>query len=260
MKISDIKKSAKLKLSGNYFRCASSSLLYFIIISLITFFQTKLAGLTNNSIVLAFLQAISLILSWILGYGIIENIIDLTEVKTNSITDFINSTLKNTIKYTKLGFLFLIRILAPLTLFLFAIFYWIGNNIAKIHKVNFLCFNQNLVTLSLCIVLVALILLIYFILKYVLIAYIYHNNKELSEKEILDKSKELMKKNKFNYILLLLSFFHLFLFGALILFVLNFFIEAKYLTPFMVFFYSMIKPYLIVAKSEFYKELNEEKE
>ena len=259
MKINEIKNSAKIKLTGNYIKCASSSLLYFIIISLITFFQTKIAVTMTNSIVLAIVQALFLLLSWILGYGIIANILDLSDIKTNSITDFINITIKNCIKYTKIGLLVLLKILAPLIIFLFSMYYWVGTMTANLNNVNFLCFNQNLVPLASTICILSVILLIYYILKYTLVAYTYYENPDMSEKDIVEKSKQLMKNNISKYILLLLSFLHWFLIGALILLILNIFIETKYLTPFMVLFYSAIRPYFVATKYEFYKELNDVK-
>ena len=260
MQISEIRKDAKIKLTGNYIKCASSSLLYFIIISLLTFFQAKFANSIKSSVVLAFVQAIFLILGWILNYGIIANILDLVNIKTNSITDFINTTLKQGEKYLKIGFNILLKILLPLFLNLLAAFYWFGTMIANVNNINFLCFNKNLVPLASTICIISGILLLYYILKYALVAYIYHENPEMSEKDIVNKSKELMKGNKFKYILLLLSFLHWFLIGAIILLVLNIFIDAKYLTPFMVFFYSSIRPHIVTSKAEFYNELNDIKE
>lgn len=259
MKISKIKEVARVKLTGNYIKCASSSLLYFIMITLLTFFQTKVAVI-ENSVVSAIVQALFLILNWVLSYGIVANVLDLVDIKTNAITDFINSTLKNFIRYLELGLRALVRILIPLLIFLFVAFYWCATMIAKINKVDFLCFNQHLVPLATTALILSLILLIYFILKYALIAYIYHYNREMDLKEILDNSKNLMKKNMGHFILLLLSFLHWFLIGALILLILNIFIEGRFLTPFIVLFYSILRPYIIVSKSEFYKELADVKE
>lgn len=260
MKITNIKQSAKVKLTGNYIKCASSSLLYFIIISLLTFFQTKSINTIQNSAILAIVQAFLLIINWVFSYGIIANILDLVDIKTNSITDFINSTLKRGLKYIRIGLIFLLKILVPLIIFLFTFFYWIGTEVAKINKVNFLCFNQNLSLLAGLICVLAGISLVYYILKYMLVAYIYYENPDMSEKEIVEKSKTLMKGHIHQYILLLLSFLHWFLIAALILFILNIFIESKFLTPFMVLFYSIIRPYVITSKFEFYKELDDVKE
>ena len=190
MKISEIKKSAKIKLTGNYLRCATSSLLYFIMSSLIVFFQNKASNSIENSIVLAIIQALFLLLSCILGYGTIANILELTDVKTTSVTDFINITLKNFIKYIKIALRVLIKVLTPLIIFIFAMFYWFGTMVAKQNSVNFLCFNQNLVLLASFICILSIILLVYYILKYTLVAYINYENPEMNEKEIVEKSKK----------------------------------------------------------------------
>ena len=260
MKIAEIKKTAKIKLTGNYIKCCSSSLLYFLIITVITFIQSKSAQLINNTLILAFVQAIFLIINWIFCYGIISNILELVNVKTNSITDFINISLNNYVKTTKIGFRILLKILIPLIIFIFAIFYFIGTSIANIKKINFLCFNKNLVPLSSFILIITVIALIYFIIKYALSFYIFYNNPEMSEKDIVEKSKKLMNGNIFNYIKLLLSFLHWFLICALVLLILNTFIQIKYLTPFIIFFYSILRPYVVTSKFEFYKELEDIKE
>ena len=260
MKINEIKKDARIKLSGNYIKCCSSSLLYFIIVSLLTFAQAKLTGIINNSVLSAFVQAIFIIIDWVLGYGIIANILDLTDGKTSSITDFINSSLKNCVKYTKIGLRFLLKILIPLIINIFAGFYWIGTMFAKINNTNFLCFNRNLLPLASFIWVLAFLILVYCALRHVLVAYIFYANPDMPENEIVKKSRKLMHFRKYKYILLLLSFLHWFLLAALLLLMLNFFIVAKYLTPFIVFFYSLIRPYIVVCKNEFYKELENEKE
>ena len=49
MKITEVKKAAKLKLSGNYLKCCSSSLLYFLLVTLITYLQSVVANSIKNS-------------------------------------------------------------------------------------------------------------------------------------------------------------------------------------------------------------------
>ena len=251
MKITDVKKAAKIQLSG---------LLYFLLVTLITFVQTKAANLIENSIVLALIQTIFLIISWIFSYGIIANLLELVEIKTNSITNFINIAIINFVKTTKIGFKIILKVLAPLLIFIFSLFYWVGTYTAKLNNVNFLCFYKNLVPLASCILTLSLILLIYFVIKYSLVDYTFYNNPEMKEKDIVEKSKNLIKGNILKYIGLLLSFFHWFLIGALILMILNIFIEARFLTPFIIFFYSLLRPYIVVSKQEFYKELDDVKE
>ena len=260
MKITEVKKAAKIKLSGNYLKCCSSSLLYFLLVTLITFLQSKSTAIIENSVLLAIVQAIFLLISWIFNYGIIANLLELVDLKTNSITNFINIALKNFVKTTKIGFLIILKILAPLLVFIFALFYWTGTCIAQINDINFLCFSKNLVPFATCILVFTFIILIYFIIKYSLVDYTFYNNSEMAEKDIVEKSKKLIKGNILKYIGLLLSFFHWFLIGALILMLLNSFIEARFLTPFIIFFYSLIRPYIVVSKQEFYKELDDVEE
>ena len=131
MKITEVKKAAKIKLSGNYLKCCSSSLLYFLLVTLITFLQSKSTAIIENSVLLAIVQAIFLLISWIFNYGIIANLLELVDLKTNSITNFINIALKNFVKTTKIGFLIILKILAPLLVFIFALFYWTGTCIAQ---------------------------------------------------------------------------------------------------------------------------------
>lgn len=259
MNINEIKRNAKLKLTGVYLKCASSSLLYFTIVALITIAQTKFTSSIQNSFLHAIVQAIFILIHWILGYSIIANILDLAEGKTSSITEFINIIFKTYTKYTKIGFRFLLKILFPIILNILTAFYWIGTKIAQINNVNYLCFNKNLLPLAGIIWCLAGLLLIYYILKYILVAYIFHDNPKMSENEIILKSCSLMRKNKLKFLLLLLSFLHWFLLAALVLMILNYFIEGKYLTPFLIFFYSIIRPYVIVTKAEFYRELENNK-
>lgn len=257
MKINEIKNDSRIKLSGNYLKCASSSLFYFIIFTLLKYFQHKSTYNITNSILLSIINAIFLLIDWILSYGIIANIIALVDIKTNSITDFINSSIKNFSKYTKIGLKILLKEFVPIILFLLSAFYWIGTNIAKINALNFLCFNKDFLPLASIIWIISSIYLLFIILNYVLVAYIYYDNPNMSVNEIIGNSKKLIKNNKFNYILLILSFFHWFLLTALLLLILNKFIDIKYLLPFIVFFYSLIRPYIIISKNQFYKELKE---
>ena len=234
MKIAELKQAAKVKLNGNYIRCCSSSLLYFFIVTILTFFQSKSAQLIENTVILAIVQAILLIINWIFSYGIIANILELVDLKTNSITDFINIALKKSAKTIKIGFLIILKILVPIILFVLSTFYLLGTFLAKTAKINFLCFYQNLIPLATCIWIITVIILIYFYLKYNLSMYIFYEDENALEKDIVEKSKKLMKGNIFNYIKLLLSFLHWFLIGALLLLILNIFIPIKYLTPFTI--------------------------
>ena len=97
-------------------------------------------------------------------------------------------------------------------------------------------------------------------LKYALVPFIYKSNPELSPREIVKKSNELMKKQKLNYIFLILSFAGWLLLTSLILLVLGYFVEAAYLTPIIILFYTLIRPYIIASEWNFFENLNEQPE
>ena len=260
MTISEIKKSAKLNLKGSYLKSASASLLYFILIMILTFFLDLIVlKLDDNIIPLTIIEAIFAILSLVLSYGLISNVLALSQGKTNSITKFIDNTILNFVKYVKILLHILIRVLVPLFIFLLCVFYLIGTLIANINNTNFLCFYANLLPLALVITIAGLCVFLYFLLKYVLAPFIYDSNKDLSAKEVVLKSAELMKGQKCNYIGLILSFFGWFLLAALIIFILDFFIDTAWLTSVVVLFYTFIRPYIIESESQFYESLGENK-
>lgn len=258
MTIQEIKKSAKLSLKGNYIRCASANLLYFLLVMVLTYILDLISlKFDNHTIILTIFQAIFGIISIVLSYGIISNTLSIIDGKTKSITKFVDIFFLNFVKYIKVFFQLLIRILIPLFIFLLCIFYLIGTLVANANQVNFLCFYADLLPLSIIITIVSFCFLLYFILKYALVSYIYNSNKDLSSKEIVKKSSELMKKQKLNYIGLLLSFFGWILLMTIIIYILNYFIDTPWLTPFIIVFYSLLKPYIIKSESIFYENLNE---
>jgi len=169
MTISEIKKSAKTKLIGSYIKTASASLLYFIILLVLTYLLSLCSSALNNNILETFIDAIFAIISSILGYGLIANIINLTNSETNAITDFINLAIKNTTKYIKTLLYLLLKILAPIMFFILSGFYLIGTRAANINQVNFLYFSKNLLPLAVIIFILSFIVLIYFILKYIMV-------------------------------------------------------------------------------------------
>jgi uncharacterized membrane protein len=254
--ISEIKKSAKVKLTGSYLRCASSTLLYFIITLLLTYLQKICTNAINNSIVITLIEAIFVILKLILSYGLIANIIKLVDIKTNSITDFLNIAIQNTSKYLKTMLIVIFKLLIPLVIFILAGFYLIGNLIAYQNNIKYFCFSPNLV-LPIVIFIIACVILLYFFLKYMLVPYIYYKQPELSPSEIVKKSNTIMKNKKLQLFLLLLSFANWFLIVAIILLILNLFIPIEYLTTVVVIFYSLLKPYIAISKLEFYESLGE---
>lgn len=258
MTIKEIKKSAKLNLKESYIKCASSSLLYFILIMILNYLLNIVGlKLSNNIFSLTIIQAIFGIISLVLSYGLISNILELSQGKTKSITKFIDNTILNFIKYIKITLQVMLRVLVPLFIFLLCIYYLIGTLIANINNTSFLCFYPNLLPLAIIVCLLSLAVLIYFLLKYTLTPFIYYSNTSLTSKEVVEKSAELMKGQKWNYICLILSFFGWILLTALILYILSYFADPIWLTPIVILFYTLIRPYVIQSESIFYENLGD---
>lgn len=256
MTIQETKQSAKLKLKGCYFKCASATLLYFILVTIITYVLSIIQNsLQDHTIVLTMIEAIFAIISSVLSYGLIANVIAITNDKQTSITKFLDITISNFGKYVKIILWVLLKVLIPLAIFLLTLFYLFGTIIADLYNQNYLCFNAKLLPLAIIVAIIALCIFIYFLLKYILVAFIYNADSKKSAKEIVQESNKLMKKQKSKYILLLLSFFGWFILFALILAILGNFVPAKYFTPLIVVFYSLIRPYIIASEETFYTSL-----
>lgn len=256
MTVQEIKKSAKLNLKGSYLKCASASLIYFIIITVLSYLLNLInVKLEKHIVPLTLIQAIFGIISIVLSYGLISNILGLSQSKTNSITKFIDNSILNFGKYVKIIFHILIRILIPLAIFLLCLFYLTGTLIAYSNKVNFLCFYYNLLPLAIIITIAGFCLFMYFALNYTLVAYIANSEKDLKPKEIVLKSAKLMKGQKWNYIFLILSFFGWFLLLAVVMYILGYFIDSSWLAPIMIVFYTLIRPYIVESESIFLESL-----
>ena len=259
MTISEIRSMAKTKLNGTAIKCSIACLLYFFINLLFTYL-IKFISLKVPNIVNMIIEIIFVIISIPFGYGILSNIINLSDSKTNSVTGFLDDFVLNFINYTKLIFHEIIRLIIPIILCILSIFYLIGTITAYINTKSFLCFSKNLLPLAIIVFLITLIILIYFMLNYAIISFIYYNSdKKENSKQILNKSKELMKSQKIKFILLLLSFLPYLIFSTIILIICTKFIEQAYLTPLIVVLYTLIKPNITISKLIFTEELGNNK-
>ena len=247
MSISEFKKVARTKLNGNYFLCICSSLLYFITLFALSYVESRIINIINNNTVTLLISFVFALISLILGYGIIANILELSDIKTNSITNFLNISIKNTTKIIKLKLSIILKLIIPTIIFMFSSVY------------TYFSYFDNLIPMfmfSLIICIISLIFIIYIYLKYALTSYIYYSNSSLTSREIMKKSAEIMKGNKIKFILLILSFFNWLLIASIILYILGKFIPRPYLTPFIIIFHSLIKPYIVNCISIFYDENN----
>lgn len=257
MKISEIKETARVNLKDKYWNCTFCSILYFIILILLSVALTAInSKLENYTVPLIIIQAAFAILSSILSYSLIANIVSILKDETKSFTKFIDNAFLNATRYIKVLLNVLIRVIIPIIIFFLCYFYFIGTYVAKANNQSFLCFDPNLLPLAIIVLIASFIVLVYFILKYTLTAFICATDNELSSKDITLKSAELMKKNKLKYILLMLSFIGWLILGAVVCFILSYFISnSNFISSVLIIFYAILRPYMIASEFSFFENL-----
>ena len=186
MKISELKEAGSTKLSGTYFKCILSSLFYIIIILIFN----SLLGLANanieNSVIIALIEAVYTIISWVLGFGILANILELVEQKTKSITNFLNITITHAVRYIKVGLRVVLKLIIPIVIFFFATFYLVGTILANANNLQFLCFYPSYLLAAEIAFIIASLIFLWFALDYALVPFIYYEDNSISPKEITE--------------------------------------------------------------------------
>lgn len=210
MIISELKKDAKIKLTGSYVKALLIYLLYFVIIFLTTFLGIYI----KNDLIYSIYQIIVLIFTVPFSFGVVASIMKITRNDDVGVIDFIKIGLKNikgvwkTVGRTFLKLIIPIILLTASFVFLFALFMQnfvdLSNSTIRTVTISELLTPNFIIAFIL--VIVATIYAIYKSLSYSLSYYILFDNPELDGKEIVEKSKKLMRNNKLNLVLLTLSF------------------------------------------------------
>ena len=199
MTISELKKDAKTRLKGKMGKAFGIMAIYFIISFLLQLIGTFLKNQTLNIIY----QIVILIVTFPFSYGILASMIKLSRNEEVVITDFINIGLQNLCKIWGILGLTIIKLLLPTILY-----------VVSIIVCSLAIASANSAGITLITAVIMICIMIYYIAKtlsYILSSYILFDEGNLSSKEIVEKSNELMKGNKGKYILLGLSFIGWFL-------------------------------------------------
>lgn len=197
MKISELKKEAKLKLSGCYKLAVGINLLQLLITIALSYVASKVDGFLGLLVVL-----VSGIINIPLGYGLTASMLKLSRKETVGLTDFISIGMKNFKRAFFLSLSIFFRFLIPIILFVVvAIIPIIANFMDNIVGISILTLCSLVLTL------VCFIYIIYKALSYALATYVLIDNEEANSKEAIKTSCELMKGNKTRFIALVFSFF-----------------------------------------------------
>lgn len=204
MKISELKKEAKIKLAGKWPLAILINLTQLLIVTAVSYSSSKAQGIVG-----ALLAIVLWIISVPISYGITVSMLNLSRNKNVGVTDFISIGFKNFKRAIFISLSIFIRILIPVLLFAFSIIF------------SMVCITASIIggysntgislIFALVIALASMIWIIYKMLSYALSTYIFVDNEDLKCKEAIAKSRELMKGNKLKFIGLVLSFFGWFL-------------------------------------------------
>ncbi len=211
MKISELKKEAKVKLSGKLGKAIGINVIFMIL----SFVLGLISGFIPDETVSSILSLLISILLVPFSFGLTAAMMKLSRNEEVSLFDFVTIGLKNIGKVYKVYLRMFLKLLLPIILYIVAVVLMVAGII--------LTFSEAVSTASSVMLLAGIILLIVACIMYVMKSLLYMlplyllvDNPEASTKDLLNKSAELMKGNRWKAILVELSFigWYLLIFGV----------------------------------------------
>lgn len=240
MVLSDIRKSAREALSGKWGKAILILLAYF----LFTFALGFVSGLVEDIALLSLIVEIAtVVVSIPVSFGLIASFIKLKRGEEVKAFDFITYGFTNFSKGWKVAGNMLLKMWLPILLYVLATIAFsfitaFGITASAMSDSASLMVIAMIVGIALFIA--AFVYLFITSLSYSLSYFIAYDNEAMSGKEVVEKSKEMMKGNRGKYVLLQLSFI-----GWVILSIFTLYIGMLWLTPYMqvamVCFYEALK-------------------
>ena len=194
MKISELKKEAKIKLTEKWPLALGINFISLVVTISLTFVATKIQGIVG-----AILALISGIIYIPLSYGLTASMLKLSRNEIVGVTDFITIGFKNFKKAILLSLSIFIRILIPIIILIFVSVLGIISNFANTAGIFLII--SSILSIG------AIIWLISKVLSYALSTYVLIDNENIKCKAVIAKSCELMKGNKLKFVGLVFSFF-----------------------------------------------------
>lgn len=231
---SEIRKEAREALKGKWGKAALITLAFLAISMLMGFIQ---GFLEEGSVFYYVLDAVYLLLNIPLSFGLIISFINLKRNENVSAFAFFKEGFSRFGKSWGIWFHTLVRLLLPIICMVFIIILhivlMIANATIQLNAIFSLLYVVLLVTTIIYIACRALL--------YVLAYYVSFDNPELSSKECVKKSEELMKGHRGNYFMLELSFI-----GWILLLFVVFFLGVTILSVLLSPFAGILVSYIIM--------------
>lgn len=245
--IRELKKDAKVRLTGSYIKLTFMYLLCEIIIS--TF--AALGSYINLGSIKFIFALLILVFSVPFSFGIISCFMDEIRGKKVSMTEFINVGLKNISKTWKIYFRTLLKLIIPIILSL-ASMYFLLLTLANAILGGTL---DNYFLLSAVFFMASIILLFVMNCYYAFTFYLLKDKPEKTAKEIINMSHDLMKGNILRYLGLVISFIGWYLLIYAIILVASQFLTQSIIVLIIEICFLLLFPYITTAMIGFYEDV-----
>ena len=267
MKLSEIRQEARNDLKESWLKTAIISFIYLVIFFVLSFIQTIFK---NNDFIYILISIISLVLTIPLAAGLLYTLMKVKNKEEIKIFDFITIGFKNFAKFWKIALRMLLKVLPQFILTVIFAIIMVAGYINLIVSGFFLAlaydgvvFTSNIqFFLGMLIVgLIGYIVMIFVLLpKFLSFALSYlisYDNNELSAKECIEKSTQLMQGKRWKLFCLYLTFIG---WAFILAFIYAVFIQTTPYTiiPTIILYIgtSFLLPYMVMSFIIFYKKIS----
>ncbi len=267
MKLSEIRQEARNDLKESWLKTAIISFIYLVIFFVISFIQTIFK---NNDFIYILISIISLVLTIPLAAGLLYTLMKVKNKEEIKIFDFITIGFKNFAKFWKIALRMLLKVLPQFILTVIFAIIMVAGYINLIVSGFFLAlaydgvvFTSNIqFFLGMLIVgLIGYIVMIFVLLpKFLSFALSYlisYDNNELSAKECIEKSTQLMQGKRWKLFCLYLTFIG---WAFILAFIYAVFIQTTpyIIIPTIVLYIgtAFLLPYIVMSFITFYKKIS----
>lgn len=241
---SELKQNAKAKLSGKWGKAIGINLIYLLLTALLT----AAVGLINNSTISLILNIVIALVGIAISYGVTASLIKLSRNENVGLIDFLPTGLQNFGKIIKLYFSLILKLLLPMIAYIVGMLIMIASFVIDSSA-------ALVVTIvGLILFIIGLIAYVKKVLLYAIPSYVLYDNPEATSKEVLDKTAVLMNGNRWNYVVLHLSFFGWYLLAGFVPGLLSAFIPT-FGSILMYVAAAILTPYIAFTEINFYEDL-----
>ena len=238
---SDFRKEAREKLTGKWGKAVLITLAYFVLFYVIGLLEEHTSGFANTVV-----SILSLLIEVPLSFGLVVCFVKLFNGEDVKVFDFFSFGFDNFSKSWGISLRTILKLLLPFILFVVSIALVVAGITLSTNSALFTrTVSSNSIIMIIICCIITVISFIWLIVKsyyYELTYMIAAENPEMSSKDIVEKSKELMQNHRLELFCLEFSFI-----GWAILAVLSLGIGMLWLAP-----------YMQIAKISFYKNLIKE--